>query len=825
MSIRIQALILAVALWPATSGYATEPPALRGLSLPEALAQLQRSDLRIVYSDRLVNEHMSVLEEPDCEDTRCRLESILAPFGLRAEERAAGTLVVVRIPAAEVLPVSGRLVSVAGHLPIAGATLSLGDDHASTESDAEGLFRLEAAPGNYVLRIRHPEYVLEQREVTLSEATHLEIRLQPMPLTQGEVIVRPSHHSLQRSSPTSRLALSRDEIQALPHLGDDLLRTVPLLPGVTSNDITAQFNIRGGRHDEVRMELAGQELYDPFHLKDFDSALSVLPSEVLGSVDAITGAAPVNYGDRMGGVLHMTFREAETPRRFWLGLSVLNWQAGTSGLFHEGKGQWLGSFRRGTVDLVGEVVDHQSPSYSDFSGRFSYRPTPRHELRFHSLQSYDRLETTDIDEDASKVANTEYNSNYLWLTHQGVASPSLYVDTVLSYTGTDRNRFGEERDEIQSFTINDDRELEVADVLQAWNLQVGNRNFVEWGWQWRHYESRYDYRQALSFESPITVPDEVLYRFDGVPTDTYSSAYLSDQIQPIDAVVVQLGLRYDDHSLRNESSFSPRLQVAGSLSDDTTLRLGWGLYRQTQRTYELQVEDRDSTFYPEEATSEVILGVEHQFGRVFGQPLIFGAEVYHRHISDPKVRYENLYEPYNTFPEAEPDRYRFDPSSTIAEGIEFFIRGGARNLIWWANYTTARVDDDIDGLQTPRQTDQRHSFNGVTSYRIGEHWDLSLAAVFHTGRPTTPLRLDDSGELVIGPVDSLRLPNYVRVDVRASRRFDLSLGNLLLYLDVQNLLDRQNVAGFDVEVDDDELMMMPEAWPGIVPSIGVVWEF
>ena len=44
---------------------------------------------------------------------------------------------------------------------------------------------------------------------------------------------------------------------------------------------------------------------------------------------------------------------------------------------------------------------------------------------------------------------------------------------------------------------------------------------------------------------------------------------------------------------------------------------------------------------------------------------------------------------------------------------------------------------------------------------------------------------------------------------------------------MQNVYDRANDAGFDVSVDEetDAVVKDGEAWPGIFPSLGVVWEF
>ena len=54
----------------------------------------------------------------------------------------------------------------------------------------------------------------------------------------------------------------------------------------------------------------------------------------------------------------------------------------------------------------------------------------------------------------------------------------------------------------------------------------------------------------------------------------------------------------------------------------------------------------------------------------------------------------------------------------------------------------------------------------------------------------------------------------------------MSKGRLNLYIDLQNVYDRGNVAGFDFEVDEEVgLMGQAEEWAGFLPSAGVRWTF
>ena len=118
---------------------------------------------------------------------------------------------------------------------------------------------------------------------------------------------------------------------------------------------------------------------------------------------------------------------------------------------------------------------------------------------------------------------------------------------------------------------------------------------------------------------------------------------------------------------------------------------------------------------------------------------------------------------------------------------------------------------------------------------LGKNWHLNLAWRWHTGWPTTPIsveeEIDDEGESefvpVLGPLNSLRLDDYHRLDLRASRNWELSFGRLNLYIDIQNVYDQDNIAGFDPEIDDEEgtILLMEEYWAGFLPSAGVILEF
>ncbi|MCZ6727073.1 MAG: TonB-dependent receptor, partial [Acidobacteria bacterium] len=300
----------------------------------------------------------------------------------------------------------------------------------------------------------------------------------------------------------------------------------------------------------------------------------------------------------------------------------------------------------------------------------------------------------------------------------------------------------------------------------------------------------------------------------------------------------------------DETLASPRMNLAWRLGASSVVRAAWGRVNQSQRPYELQVEDGETAFHEVEKSENRLLGFEHLFSGANGGPgVALRLELYSREIRNPLPRYENLFEPINNFQEVEPDRVLIAAERAFSEGLEVFLRrGDSGRFGWWANYAWSTTEDEIDGRRSPRSFDQTHAFNLDLDFRLATNWTLNLAWRYHTGWPTTALTVqevpgaggDDQGSTVdageddgdgefvpvLGRRFGERLPDYHRLDLRASRSWDTRSGSVIFFVDVQNVYNRSNVAGFDFEIEDDgTLVTTVEEWPKILPSIGVSFEF
>lgn len=94
--------------------------------------------------------------------------------------------------------------------------------------------------------------------------------------------------------------------------------------------------------------------------------------------------------------------------------------------------------------------------------------------------------------------------------------------------------------------------------------------------------------------------------------------------------------------------------------------------------------------------------------------------------------------------------------------------------------------------------DQTHVATVVASYDLGAGFEAGARFRYATGFPRTPVvgafvsTRRDLYEPVFGPQNSIRIPAFVQLDARLSKRFTGSWGKAEIYLDVQNVTDRSN---------------------------------
>jgi outer membrane receptor protein involved in Fe transport len=814
--------------------------------LAEVLAELQLDGLNLVFSSAVVGEGMVVLDEPLSTDPRGILDEILRGHDLLAREAPGGGLVIVRAADLAAVQLSG---TIRGVVAVRGAPDLLDDVSITVEGSPlatrvsrGGRFALEGVPaGVYTVVARSPVLTPQRQEgvrVGDGDDVRIAFELTPAAVFLDELVVTPSHFRILEDRPESRQYLSRREVEQMPHAADDLYRAIKRLPGAAGGDYSASFNVRGGEQGELLVLLDGARLYEPFHLKDFQSVFSIIDSETVGGVDLLTGGFPVEFGDRMSGVMDIAIAPPPGPLTTTLAAGTLNSRLLSAGFFDEDRGTWLASARAwypgSTADLVTDSPEVIRTHYYDLFLRLDHQLGAHSTLSGDLLAAFDDLGYRVADEEETEQVEARYASYQLWSNLGTGWTPSLYSDSVVSLGRLTRDRDGDVEDVVDgTLVIDDQRSFDSLDLRQAWTWAATAHHLLKWGFDISVQEATYDY---LRREVEPDGDGDPAVEAELDPSGTSYGLYLADRLQPVERLIIEIGLRWDDQSWLAGSQTSPRIQAMLAASPRTTVRAAWGRYFQSQRLNELQIEDGVTEFSRAQRADHWLASVEHDFEGGF----MARFEVYEKDFEDLRPRYENQFGTLDLFPEALDDRILLEPDRGRARGVELFVKHATgRSASWWLSYVLATAEDRVDGRWQPRNWDQRHALSLGLNFELPRHWNLNVAGLYHSGWPTTDasgvLVEDEDGELVpelvLGPRNAARLPSYHRIDVRATKRLPVHRGELSLILEVLNLFDVDNVCcveDFEFVVGDDgTVVAVPQQqyWAPIIPSVGIQYRF
>lgn len=694
-----------------------------------------------------------------------------------------------------------------------------------------GLRAIESAGGRLVVVPAPP---LHARSVETPQPRAQEAA----PAFEEEIVVTPDAGDPLREAAAVQ-SVAAGEADDRPHLANDVFRAVGALPGTTMRETSSRVNVRGGREDDVLILLDGLELLEPYHLQEFDGALSIVAPTALERADLIPSGYPAEFGDRMGGVLDLTTTTPSSGRHLSFGLGLTHADAAGSGRFGGDRGAWYGSARGGSYRLALELGGRDAnPRFWDAFAKVDLAPGPAHSVRVSALVADDDL-GVEPSAPGDQAYHAAWGNRYAWLTHHWLLRPTLAAETIASLGEIERRRGANQSEPGETFVIRDSRSLRMAGIKQIWRYEPAGRFSVQGGLELRELGSTVDYfnqRQLAGTLTPLrSQPGSGSTAFAGRFDFNQYAAFSTVRLR-LDSLTSELGLRYDRDTFSDEEHLSPRLNVAWELAPRTVARLAWGWFYQSQRPNELQVEDDERLLYRAERAEHRVLQLEHRGA----EGAAIRIELFERRVSRSRPRFDNLFDPASFFPELEDDRVRIAPSHALAQGAELgYHSASTRPAHWRLSYTYASARETIDGRQVPAAVDQRHAISAGLGYRTRQGWSFETAWTYHTGWPTTAVWAQEvttadgtaAVEPLRGPLNRERLPAYHRLDLRVTRAWDLARGQLSAYVDLQNVYDRENVRGrTDFRFVPDEaggvrVSSERTTWGGLLPSFGLRWTF
>jgi len=827
------AWILAVCLASASLAGEAERSrhAYRGRPLREVLEEFQRGGLNLIYSSEVVRADLVVADEPEGETPRAILDEILAPLGLRASDGVSGSILITPAAKRGAGKIAGRVVESARGRPVGTAALAIEGTSRRTVTHRDGTFALEEVPpGSYVLRASAPGFLETVRAdviVDVDATVEVALALAVDPRFVDDIVVTPAHHELIARNPGAVRSLDQTDVSSAPVPGGDPSRIVTLLPGVAAADGSAAFNARGGASRDVSLVLDGLELREPFHLSAFRSPLSLVDGRMVDAIDFVSGGFTADRGDRHGGFVEISsIAPADTPKTeldVGTTYSRVAYDAPTA------VGPLLVSGRYWYPEAAGDTIpfgaDGLKPTFGDLYVKLGFLSTPTTALSGHALVASDRATLTEQDGNERVAASNA--DLYFWIRALRSWAHRVATETVVSAGRTARFHQGVAEPEVGLFAVQDRRNVRFVGVKNdaAWTIDEA-----------RVFRAGVDLQLMDATLDHAAGPPGAESTTAVAPAGAALGAYIAYRSAIGGRLVAETGLRWDRQTYTGDRQWSPRLNLVWQAGPRSELRLGVGRFAQSQRLNELRIEDGETTYAPPEICEQLDLTYIQGFSRRWN----LRADAYLHRFGRVQPRSENLFHPFELFPEVEPDRVLIAPESARLRGVELSVSGTqGPPLQWMVNYTWSSATDAVSGVAVPRSWDQTHAGNVLVAYGWRSGWFLSANGTVHTGWPTTPVTgravtlPDGSTEIepVLGPRNSARFPTYARLDVKTGRRFQTAKGDVRLELSILNLTDRENVCcvdeiQFQARPDGGiETLTSYDTWMGITPSFQVLWSF
>ena len=776
-----------------------------------------------------------------------RLAGLLVLAGPLAPTAAAQTLTgrVVDAVTQEALPGANVAIVDAGGALVAGAATDL-DGRYAIEGAAAGTYRVQASFVGYEAQTR-TDVVLQG-----SRPTFLLFELRE-DVVEGEgVTVSAGFFDREPAAPVSVAALGPEEIRRTPGGLNDVSRSLLALPGVASGvDNRNDLLVRGGGPSENAYFVDGIEIPQINHFATQGAtggAVGLLNVDFIREATFYTGGFPARYGDAASSVLVIENRPG-SPETLAGDFTV---GASESALSLDGSSgpdfNWTFSARRSYLQLLFQLLDLPiRPAYWDFQSRVEYTPTDRDRLVYFGIWAVDDFDIVQPEPDdsfenreiASRVADNDQRSYTQGVSWRRLV-PGGFFTTAVSrsfqeFAFADRDEAGEallsNDSEEAAWRLRTDGDLRLARGLTLGLGGGASREAIASAFFQRATPAT-PFPEDVSFGTDLGV-------WKGFGYGQVTARALGGRL------ALTGGLRADATDFLDERLVvSPRASAAYDLTEKVQVSAALGRFTQAPELISLAVQETGASGAARFVNRGLNwIDVAQAVGGLAVTPepsLRLAAEGYYKgysdypvSASDPRVSLANLGGDFGIVG-AEP---LASEGVGRAYGVELSAQkkltgrwyGVGAYTLGWSEFTGA------DGVYRPSAWDVRHNVSLTGGVRLGR-WEVGSRLTVQSGRPFTPFDLEASareyalsrrGVPDLDRIGEERTPAYARWDVRVDRRFALGRGfNGVVYFDVQNVLDRENVFALEYTEDPAEPDRLREQTNvGRLPTVGFSLEF
>ena len=280
------------------------------------------------------------------------------------------------IQAQNQVTLSGRVLD-ESQTPLAFVTIKVENQLAGSTTDLDGKYQFTFQTADTVVityqmmgfQKRTKKLINPQGKLTLN------IVMKPMSLDLAGVTVKEVRRQLSGTQ-----QLDAEKLKHLPSTtGNAVEELVATQAGVsTHNELSSQYNVRGGSFDENSVYINGVEVYRPLLISSGQQeGLSVINSDMVEKINFSAGGFDAQYGDKMSSVLDITYKrpqhnEAKVALSLLGGSVYAGMKKGNFTMTH-GIRYKTNQYLLGSLETKGEY----NPSFLDYQTYISWQPNKK----------------------------------------------------------------------------------------------------------------------------------------------------------------------------------------------------------------------------------------------------------------------------------------------------------------------------------------------------------------------------------------------------------------------------------------------------------------
>lgn len=204
--------------------------------------------------------------------------------------------------------VEGRILNSKGKA-IEAASVSVKGQSGGAISDRKGRYEIEV-PSNQSIEIviTHISYQAQTLQLNLEKG---EVRKISFKLIENQFKIDEVEIQEEKERSNTMETIDPKEVKFIPNPSGNFETVIKTMTGVSSNnELTSQYNVRGGSFDENLVYVNDIQIYRPFLIRSGNQeGLSFINPGMVENISFSAGGFAPRYGDKMSSVLAVTYKE------------------------------------------------------------------------------------------------------------------------------------------------------------------------------------------------------------------------------------------------------------------------------------------------------------------------------------------------------------------------------------------------------------------------------------------------------------------------------------------------------------------------------------